>query len=132
MSETASSPTILLVDDEAPITATLAPYLERNGFAVVIAGDGEEALHVLRQRPVDIIVSDVLMPRRDGRSLVRELRAREDCVEEESNYILSKMTDDSARLLLASMVEKTDVSDEEKAQLQALIAKLSGEPKREA
>ena len=60
------------------------------------------------------------------------LRAREDCVEEESNYILSKMTNDSARLLLASMVEKTDVSDEEKTQLQALIAMLSGEPKREA
>ena len=78
MSETASSPTILLVDDEAPITATLAPYLERNGFAVLVAGDGEEALTVLRGRAVDIIVSDVLMPRRDGRSLVRELRARED------------------------------------------------------
>lgn len=60
------------------------------------------------------------------------LRAREDCVEEESNYILSKMTNDSARLLLASMVEKTDVSDEEKTQVQALIAMLSGEPKREA
>lgn len=78
MSETASSPTILLVDDEAPITATLAPYLERNGFAVLVAGDGEEALTILRGRAVDIIVSDVLMPRRDGRSLVRELRARED------------------------------------------------------
>ena len=60
------------------------------------------------------------------------LRAREDCVEEESNYILSKMTDDSARLLLASMVEKTNISNEEKQQLQALIATLSGEKKRGA
>ena len=42
------------------------------------------------------------------------------------------MTNDSARLLLASMVEKTNISDEEKTQLQALIAKLSGEREREA
>ena len=58
------------------------------------------------------------------------LRAREDCVEEESNYIFSKMTDDSARLLLASMVEKTNISAEEKQQLQALIAKLSADGAR--
>ncbi|MCE5189422.1 MAG: BlaI/MecI/CopY family transcriptional regulator [Eubacteriales bacterium] len=58
------------------------------------------------------------------------LRAREDCVEEESSYILSKMTDDSARLLLATMVQKTNLSGEDKEQLQKLIAKLSGEGKR--
>jgi len=55
------------------------------------------------------------------------LRAREDCVEEESRYILSKMTSDSARLLLASMVQKTSICEAEKVQLQELIAKLSGE-----
>lgn len=58
------------------------------------------------------------------------LRAREDCVEEESSYILSKMTNDSARLLLASMVQKTNIDEAEKAQLQELIAKLSGEAAR--
>ena len=58
------------------------------------------------------------------------LRARENCVEEESSYILSKMTDDSVRLLLASMVQKTNIDEEEKEQLQKLIAKLSGEGKR--
>lgn len=57
------------------------------------------------------------------------LRARKDCVEEESSYILSKMTDDSARLLLASMVQKTNLGDDEKEQLQKLIAQLSGEAK---
>jgi len=60
------------------------------------------------------------------------LRAREDCVEEESSYILSKMTDDSARLLLASMVQKTNIDDAEREQLQKLIAKLSGDAKRGA
>jgi len=57
------------------------------------------------------------------------LRARKDCVEEESSYILSKMTDDSARLLLASMVQKTNLGDDEREQLQQLIAKLSGDAK---
>ena len=58
------------------------------------------------------------------------LRAREDCVEEESSYILSKMTQDSARLLLASMVQKANVTQAEKEQLQRLIAALSGTEQR--
>ncbi|MFT3887439.1 MAG: response regulator transcription factor [Arachnia sp.] len=69
---------ILLVDDEEAITGTLAPYLERSGFEVRCVGDGEAALEALAAGAYDIIVSDILMPRRDGRSLVRELRARQD------------------------------------------------------
>ena len=69
---------ILLVDDEEAITATLGPYLERCGFEVTIAGDGDAALEALVRTSIDIVVSDVLMPRRDGRSFVRELRRRED------------------------------------------------------
>ncbi|MGO1591689.1 MAG: response regulator transcription factor [Ancrocorticia sp.] len=74
----AAASRILLADDEEPITSTLAPYLERSGFEVTVASDGEEALAILDSQDVDIIVSDVLMPRRDGRSLLRELRQRED------------------------------------------------------
>ena len=67
-----SGRTVLLVDDEAPIRETLGPFLERNGFTVRTAADGEEALASLADEPADIVVSDVLMPRRDGRSLLRE------------------------------------------------------------
>ena len=42
----ASQPKILLVDDEEAITSNLAPFLERAGFTVEVAGDGEEALYV--------------------------------------------------------------------------------------
>ncbi|WP_028707979.1 response regulator transcription factor [Propionicicella superfundia] len=73
-----ADPRVLLVDDEEPITSTLGPYLERSGFDVLIARDGEEALQMLASHPIDIVVSDVLMPRRDGRSFLRELRRRED------------------------------------------------------
>ena len=78
MSDTTSRPTVLLVDDEAAIIATLGPFLERSGFTVCVAVDGEEALAVhLAARP-DIVVTDVMMPRMDGRELLRRLRELEE------------------------------------------------------
>ncbi len=68
------NPTILLVDDEAPITANLAPFLERTGFQVSIASDGEQALHMISESRPDLVVMDVLMPRLDGREVLRRLR----------------------------------------------------------
>ncbi len=65
---------VLLVDDEAPIRDSLGPYLERSGYRVLLASDGREALDLLASYRVDIIVSDVLMPRMDGRELVRRVR----------------------------------------------------------
>lgn len=67
--------TVLLVDDEAPIRGSLGPYLERNGYRVLLASDGVEALDLLSAYDIDIVVTDVLMPRMDGRELVRRLRA---------------------------------------------------------
>lgn len=68
---------VLLVDDEEAITSTLGPYLERAGFEVVVAGDGLQALDRHADSSPDIVVSDVLMPGMDGRSLVRALRRSE-------------------------------------------------------
>lgn len=73
----APRPRVLLVDDEEAITATLAPFLERSGFEVSVAGDGIEALEAHAALTPDIVVSDVLMPRMDGRELVRRLREAE-------------------------------------------------------
>jgi DNA-binding response OmpR family regulator len=68
-------PRILLVDDEVAITSRLAPFLERAGFVVEVAGDGEEALRRVASFAPDLIVLDVLMPRMDGREFCRRLRA---------------------------------------------------------
>lgn len=65
---------ILLVDDEQAITANLAPFLERAGFYVSVADDGEKALRALKDFQADLIVLDVLMPRLDGRQVLRHLR----------------------------------------------------------
>ena len=65
---------VLLVDDEEAITVNLASFLERSGFKVSIASDGEQALERVNSTPPDLIVMDVLMPRLDGREALRRLR----------------------------------------------------------
>lgn len=55
---------------------------------------------------------------------------REDCIENERDYILSKLTDSSARMLLVSMIEKCGLSENEKDELAGLITKLCEEAER--
>jgi DNA-binding response OmpR family regulator len=65
---------VLLVDDEPAITANLAPFLERSGFTVAVAADGAEALQQASEFGPDLVVLDVLMPKIDGREVLRRLR----------------------------------------------------------
>lgn len=67
-------PTILLVDDEPGITANLAPFLERAGFELAVATNGEAALLQVAASTPDAIILDVLMPKLDGREVLRRLR----------------------------------------------------------
>jgi DNA-binding response OmpR family regulator len=71
-------PSILLVDDETAITDNLGPFLTRSGFEVAIAGDGEDALKQIDARKPDLLILDVLMPRLDGREVLRRLREKQD------------------------------------------------------
>ncbi|MCX7680562.1 MAG: response regulator transcription factor [Anaerolineae bacterium] len=65
---------LLLVDDEPAITENLAPFLQRAGFDVTVATDGEEALRQIARLRPDLVILDVLMPRLDGRETLRRLR----------------------------------------------------------
>jgi DNA-binding response OmpR family regulator len=65
---------LLLVDDETAITTNLAPFLERAGFEVAVAADGEAALQKSSSFSPEMIILDVLMPRLDGREVLRRLR----------------------------------------------------------
>jgi DNA-binding response OmpR family regulator len=69
-----TKPKILLVDDEQAITANLSPFLERSGFILTVAADGEAALAQVPSFAPDLIVLDILMPRLDGRETLRRLR----------------------------------------------------------
>ena len=64
-------PTILLAGDVPTITDALTPFLERAGFHVLTAANGEDAFEVAQSHRPDLIVLNVLMPRLDGRELLR-------------------------------------------------------------
>ena len=66
--------TLLLVDDDPMVIESLGPLLERSGFHVFFATNGEEALSKVQSHHPDVIVMDVLMPRMNGREIMRRLR----------------------------------------------------------
>jgi len=66
--------TLLLVDDDPMIVESLGPLLERSGFHVLLASNGEEALSKVQSHHPDVIVMDVLMPRMNGRETLRRMR----------------------------------------------------------
>jgi two-component system response regulator VanR len=66
--------TILLVDDEKEIVEMLDIYLKNEGYATLHAYNGAEALEMLRERDVDLIVLDVMMPTMDGIAACLEMR----------------------------------------------------------
>ena len=70
----ADASTILLVDDEESVQKLLTYPLERDGFRVVQARDGEEALSRFREHPVDLVVLDVMLPKLDGLEVCKRLR----------------------------------------------------------
>jgi len=78
MPKTTGKTRIMIVDDEADLLAELKPLLERSGFAVVSASDGEQALALIESAPPALIVLDMLMPRLDGRDVLRRLREQGD------------------------------------------------------
>jgi two-component system, OmpR family, response regulator len=68
--------TILLVDDEDAVRRVLTFPLERDGYKVVQAADGEEALERFGDQAVDLVVLDIMLPRLDGLEVCKQLRAR--------------------------------------------------------
>ena len=69
---------ILVVDDEPKITRLARDYLERHGFRVMTAGDGQSALTMARREKPDLIVLDLMLPNIDGREVCRILRRESD------------------------------------------------------
>ncbi len=70
-------PVILAADDDEDILELVTFRLERSGYTVVQARDGEEAFQLAREKQPDLAVLDVMMPKMDGFELTRRLRADE-------------------------------------------------------
>lgn len=66
--------TILIVDDEMTLRDVVRRYLELDGFRVMEAGSGSQVLAALRDKPIDLILLDIMLPGLDGFSITRSLR----------------------------------------------------------
>lgn len=65
---------ILVVDDEKPIADILRYNLEQENYEVILAFDGEEALQLAKSQKPDLILLDIMLPKKDGFSVCREIR----------------------------------------------------------
>jgi two-component system alkaline phosphatase synthesis response regulator PhoP len=86
---------ILVVDDDKEIVRLVRAYLEQSGFEVLVAYDGETALHAMRHDRPDLVVLDLMLPDRDGWDITRVVR---------STPALSKLP----IIMLTARVEDTD------------------------
>ncbi|MGB8144114.1 MAG: response regulator, partial [Chromatiaceae bacterium] len=66
---------VLIVDDEPNIVISLEFLMKREGFAVAVARDGEEGLAAIRAGRPDLVVLDVMMPKRNGYEVLEAVRA---------------------------------------------------------
>lgn len=96
---TAANLRILFVDDDRVTRARVSFLLERNGYDVTLAQDGQEAWEILQEESFPMVISDWSMPRLDGPSLCKKIRA-EEAEEHEYTYIL----------LLTGMTEKAHIA----------------------
>ena len=69
---------VLVVDDEPDITRFLREALTRHGYTVSVAADGDEALRVIDQNPIDIVVLDLMLPGLDGFEVLQQLAHRDE------------------------------------------------------
>lgn len=73
-----TAPAVLVVEDDPGLRVLIARALQQNGFAVFQASTGAEMWNSLEQRPVDLIILDVMLPGKNGIDLCREIRSRGD------------------------------------------------------
>ena len=65
---------ILIIDDESVIQDLLVDMLEREGYETITASDGKEGMRIYRENPTDLIITDLIMPKKEGIETIMELR----------------------------------------------------------
>ncbi len=93
--------TILVVDDEATIREVVRRYLELEGFQVIEAKNGNEALDKLQQHPPDLVVLDLMLPGVDGWAITRSLRTP-------AGYTALSLNGDIPIVMLTARTGETD------------------------
>ena len=89
---------ILVVDDDAQIARLVRTYLEKSGFAVLTAANGEDALHLIRSEKPDLVVLDLMLPDRDGWEITRIVR-RDEALKALPIIMLTARVEDTDRIV---------------------------------
>jgi DNA-binding response OmpR family regulator len=118
----------LMVEDDERLARFTAEFLEQHGVGVTIASDGEQALVKARARAFDIVILDLLLPRRDGLSVCRELRA----ISGVPILIVTARTDEQERIVGLEMgaddyLGKPFSARELVARIRALVRRARGQ-----
>lgn len=66
---------ILIVEDEDTLLNVLKDRFEADGWEVAVAVDGEEAISVIKESPFDLVLLDLIMPKKDGFEVLKEVRS---------------------------------------------------------
>src|ERR1700682_5149899 len=120
---------ILVVEDERKIANFIQKGLKEFGFAVDLIGRGDEALEIILDNPFDAVVLDIMLPGRDGLSILRALRERTNCVPVLILTARGEISEKVEGLNLGAddYLAKPFSIDELVARLRALIRRNSGE-----
>ncbi len=65
---------ILIIDDDPEVRSMLGEMLKRAGYEVEQGSDGRIALKTLREQPIDVVITDIIMPEKEGLETIKELR----------------------------------------------------------
>ncbi len=97
----AKAQTVYIIDDEATIREVVRRYLELDGYHVVEAETGPQALDLLKQQPADLVLLDIMLPGVDGFSVARSLR-------HSSDYATLNLNGDVPIIMLTSRGDERD------------------------
>jgi DNA-binding response OmpR family regulator len=120
---------LLVIEDEAKIASLLKKGLQEQGFTVDISGDGEDGLERATKMPYDAIVIDIMLPKRDGLSVLKMLRTRKVTV---PVMIITARGDVNERVEGLNLgaddyMAKPFSMDEVVARIRALVRRVTGE-----
>ena len=129
------APHVLVADDDAWILRMVVTVLEKRGYSVETAVDGEDAMARAQVRPPDLLITDVMMPRMDGWTLVKALRTRPDTAFLPVIFLTALSSDDDRirgfRLGADDYMAKPFRVEEVLARLRALLRRVSGSARAE-
>jgi DNA-binding response OmpR family regulator len=125
---------ILVVDDDPEIVRLLRAYLQQAGYQVLVAYDGETALHIIRRERPDMVVLDLMLPDRDGQDVTRIVRGDPGLAATPIIMLTARVEDQDKIVGLElgadDYVTKPFNPREVMARVRAVLRRAQGEPSR--